>query len=48
VYLVPDDLDLRDTWDFVSRLPPTAAPEVFGLHDNADITKDVQDTQVRE
>ncbi len=30
--------------DYVNSLPLIAAPEVFGLHDNADITKDLQET----
>jgi dynein heavy chain len=44
LYTVPADLDLRDTWEFIGRLPATAAPEVFGLHDNADITMHTHDT----
>jgi len=45
-YMVPSDLDIRGYWDFIQRLPAAAAPEVFGLHENADITKDIQETNL--
>jgi dynein heavy chain len=31
--------------DYINALPHTASPGVFGLHDNADITKDLQEAQ---
>jgi len=31
--------------DYINALPHVAAPGVFGLHDNADITKDLQEAQ---
>jgi dynein heavy chain len=45
-YYVPSDAlgSTEDTIAFVRTLPPLPAPEVFGLHENADITKDLNET----
>lgn len=32
--------------DFINSLPLSTAPAVFGLHDNADIAKDLQESQL--
>ena len=32
--------------DYIASLPIIAAPDVFGLHDNADISKDLKETNL--
>ena len=32
--------------DYIAGLPITASPDVFGLHDNADISKDLKETNL--
>jgi len=44
VYAVPDCDTHKSMVDHIGSLPLTAEPEAFGLHDNADITKDLKDT----
>merc|ERR1711998_706780 len=44
-YVIPPDGDYESTLDFIQTLPMVAAPEVFGMHPNADITKDNNDTE---
>lgn len=39
-YYAPAEGSYDDYLEFIRGLPGTAAPEVFGLHENADITKD--------
>lgn len=42
-YYAPAHKELEGYVDFINSLPRTAAPEVFGLHENADISKDLQE-----
>jgi len=45
IYRAPDgDPDMDAILEHIVAMPMTQAPEVFGLHANADITKDQQDT----
>ena len=44
-YYAPPYGDYQSYLDYIRSLPITPHPEVFGLHENADITKDNQETQ---
>ncbi|UPR05068.1 heavy chain of dynein [Chloropicon primus] len=44
VYRIPKNNTLQAYVEYVDALPTIPRPEVFGLHDNADITKDLNDT----
>ncbi|XP_044928668.1 dynein axonemal heavy chain 3 isoform X4 [Mustela putorius furo] len=44
IYHVPPHGPYQSYIDYLRNLPITAHPEVFGLHENADITKDNQET----
>merc|ERR1719383_597444 len=45
-YRIPGAEGLEDMRNYVAQLPLMAAPEAFGLHENADITKDLQMTDL--
>ncbi|XP_027467991.1 dynein heavy chain 3, axonemal [Zalophus californianus] len=44
IYYIPPHGSYQSYIDYLRNLPITAHPEVFGLHENADITKDNQET----
>ncbi|XP_033109939.1 dynein heavy chain 3, axonemal-like isoform X2 [Anneissia japonica] len=44
-YYAPDHGDYNSYLEYIRSLPSIPHPEVFGLHENADITKDNQETQ---
>jgi len=44
IFTCPEDGSRQNFIDFIDQLPLVAAPEVFGLHDNATLTKDQNDT----
>lgn len=46
LYGAPPDGDYPTYLDFIKALPLSADPEVFGLHGNADITKDQQEADL--
>lgn len=46
MYYTPVDAAYDECIDYIKSLPLTPKPEVFGLHENADITKDNQETQI--
>eukprot|EP00955_Chlamydomonas_euryale_P005632 59727-Chlamydomonas_euryale.AAC.1 len=39
LYYSPRDLDYKGYLEYINGLPAIAEPEVFGMHDNANITK---------
>ncbi|XP_073944942.1 dynein heavy chain 3, axonemal isoform X2 [Choristoneura fumiferana] len=43
-YRMPPSMDYNSVLEHIRALPALAKPEVFGLHDNADITKDNKET----
>jgi dynein heavy chain len=46
VYYVPSHGEHEDYTKYTQSLPPMASPGVFGMHQNADITKDQKETTV--
>jgi len=46
LYQAPAHTDYKGYLDYINSLPLIAQPEVFGLHENADITKDIADTEL--
>ena len=46
IYYAPKDGPYQSYIDYIRTFPMNPHPEVFGLHENADITKDNQETQV--
>ncbi|XP_075690041.1 dynein axonemal heavy chain 12 [Rhinoderma darwinii] len=44
-YLAPPKSTYEDYIEFIKRLPFSQHPEVFGLHENVDISKDLQQTK---
>ena len=44
VFAINDAVELKDYLAYISQLPIAPAPEIFGLHENADITCDQNET----
>ncbi|GAB1599972.1 hypothetical protein Ahia01_000274700 [Argonauta hians] len=45
IYYVPEEAEYVDYVKYIKTFPINTSPEIFGLHENADITKDNQETQ---
>ncbi|XP_075210784.1 dynein heavy chain 3, axonemal [Lycorma delicatula] len=45
IYHIPGSTDYTNCLEYIKSLPLYSSPEVFGLHENADITKDNKETQ---
>lgn len=45
VYTMPASMEHDDYLEYIKSLPIQAHPEVFGLHENADISKEQRETQ---
>ena len=46
VYYVPPKGTYEEYVEFIKQLPLTQHPEVFGMHENVDISKDLQATRL--
>lgn len=46
IYHVPEDSSYDGCLNYIKSLPMTPDPEVFGLHENADITKNNYETNM--
>ncbi|XP_047365165.1 dynein axonemal heavy chain 3-like isoform X3 [Vespa velutina] len=44
IYHLPEDTDYEGCIEYIRNLPINQTPEVYGLHDNADISKDNQES----
>ncbi|VDO05387.1 unnamed protein product [Rodentolepis nana] len=44
IYQIPPEGNYANYLEFIKALPSLPSPEVYGLHENADITKDNQET----
>jgi len=45
-YYAPPKMEYKGYLEYINSLPLIAQPEVFGLHANADMTKDMQETNL--
>lgn len=46
IYVVPEECEYEEYIEHIKKFPLLAMPEVFGLHENADITKDQQEVDL--
>lgn len=46
VYYVPPKGTYEEYVEFIKQLPSTQHPEIFGMHENVDISKDLQSTKL--
>lgn len=46
LYYTPKDPTINGCLDYIKSLPMNPQPEVFGLHENADITKNNYETHL--
>ena len=45
VYYAPPKGSYEDYVEFIKELPMTQNPEIFGMHDNVDISRELQETR---
>lgn len=46
IFHMPEDTTYDGCLEYIKSLPTTPQPEVFGLHENADITKNNYETSL--
>ncbi|KAI5723048.1 hypothetical protein M8J76_000435 [Diaphorina citri] len=46
IYRVPSDTSLKGIQSYIQSLPLNNTPEIFGLHENADLTKNFNETRL--
>ncbi|PAA47942.1 hypothetical protein BOX15_Mlig003862g8 [Macrostomum lignano] len=44
-YYIPNKMDYADYLEFIKKLPAYQHPEVFGMHENVDISRELQETR---
>ncbi|KAH8876868.1 Dynein heavy chain 7, axonemal [Schistosoma japonicum] len=45
LYYAPPKMDYSEYLEFIKSLPATQTPEVFGMHENVDITRELSETR---
>ncbi|VEL19145.1 unnamed protein product [Protopolystoma xenopodis] len=45
VYYIPPKMEYNEYLDFIKGLPTVQQPEVFGMHENVDITRELSETK---
>ncbi|KER25823.1 hypothetical protein T265_06797 [Opisthorchis viverrini] len=46
LYFAPNKMEYTDYLEFIKSLPATQNPEVFGMHENVDITRELSETRM--
>lgn len=46
IYHIPQNTNYDECIDYIKSLPMNPQPEIFGLHENADITKNNYETNL--
>nr|CAH8846959.1 unnamed protein product [Trichobilharzia regenti] len=46
LYYAPPKMDYNEYLEFIKGLPATQNPEVFGMHENVDITRELSETRI--
>jgi len=44
-YYVPEGVVYEEVIEFIGKLPPSQKPEIFGMHDNVDMSRELKETR---
>jgi dynein heavy chain len=44
-YYIPENLSYQEVLDFITKLPTTQKPEIFGMHDNVDMSRELREAR---